>query len=87
MSPTFILMRRTPLTRRRFKDIFHIDAYRIKRAQELVRLGLREILQEPRNLVVIEWAEKVGRLLPKGATIRVKLRHGRGANERLVELP
>lgn len=87
ISPTFILMRRTPLKRKRFKNIFHIDAYRIGRTHELARLGAKEILREPRNLVVVEWVEKVSRLLPKGATIRVKLRHGRGANERFVELP
>lgn len=33
--------------------------------KELVELGLPEILADPDSIVLIEWAEKLGSLLPK----------------------
>lgn len=60
LSPTFILMRR-------FKNFYHIDCYRIKKSQEILALGFKEIISNPKNIVVIEWAERVRRIMPKGA--------------------
>jgi tRNA threonylcarbamoyladenosine biosynthesis protein TsaE len=82
-SPTFILVRRTPLDRGGFANIFHVDAYRIRRRRELAALGMREMLRDPRNLVIVEWAEKVRRALPKDATW-VMFSHGASAHERTL---
>ena len=40
---------------------------------ELTRLGFRELLTDPRNLIALEWAEKVENLLPSD-TVRIRFR-------------
>ncbi|MEK9179856.1 MAG: tRNA (adenosine(37)-N6)-threonylcarbamoyltransferase complex ATPase subunit type 1 TsaE [Patescibacteria group bacterium] len=88
-SPTFILFRRFRLghkfrdSRLGFRDLFHIDAYRIKEPRELLSLGIKEIFSDPKNIVLVEWADKIRQLLPKGA-IRIRFFHGRHENERKI---
>jgi len=60
LSPTFIIIRRTG-------NFYHIDCYRLHEAQELLSLGFREIVALPKNVIVIEWADKVRRIMPRGA--------------------
>lgn len=83
VSPTFVLMRRTRLTRKKFKHAFHIDAYRVKKAREFSTLGIEEILADPQNVVLIEWAEHVKEILPRGARW-VRFRHGETSRIRLI---
>ncbi len=85
-SPTFILWRRFTLRRDSFTSVFHVDAYRIKKAEELFALGLKEILTAPGHIVLLEWPERLGRGLPRSA-LRIEFRHGRRPSERLVSVP
>jgi tRNA threonylcarbamoyladenosine biosynthesis protein TsaE len=80
-SPTFVIFRRFALRHLPFAYLYHIDAYRVRRPAELLRLGIRDILRNPKHIVLIEWAEKVGRLLPKG-TIKIFFEHGVQESER-----
>ena len=85
-SPTFIIFRRFVINsgskiRDKIRDIYHIDAYRLKKTRELLALGIKEIFSDPRNVVLVEWAEKIKRILPKGAKW-IKFEHGRRENER-----
>ncbi len=66
-SPTFILMRRHGLHRGKFKNIYHVDAYRIKKPDEFLSLDPKETLADQRNIVLIEWAENIKKILPKSA--------------------
>lgn len=67
ISPTFIIMRQYPLPEK--KAYFnHIDLYRLDQINQLEEIGLSEIFADPKNIVLIEWAEKLGNLLPKNAT-------------------
>ena len=45
-----------------FIDFYHVDLYRTTSMQEIDGLGLREILADKSNVVVIEWAERLGEL-------------------------
>lgn len=85
VSPTFILIRRFKVKDLRFKHIYHIDAYRLKKPQELLALGFRKIIADPRNIVLIEWADRIGRILPRSA-IWISFRHGKKENERKFKL-
>lgn len=51
--------------RARTINFYHIDLYRIETAKEIESLGLLEIIDDPENFVIIEWAEKMGELLPE----------------------
>jgi len=59
VSPTFVLMQQYEARR----TVCHLDAYRIKSIDELLELGLEEMLTQW-DLVLIEWAEKAEALLP-----------------------
>jgi len=62
LSPTFILMRRYNLNNRFF---YHIDLYRLNDLEEIKGLGIEEIIGDPKNIVLIEWPEKIASLLPR----------------------
>lgn len=83
-SPTFVVV--AAYRRSEGKGSFyHLDLYRVSKAQEWEELGLREILQTPHNIVAIEWAEKAKRLLPPH-TIHLNFSAGRNPRERLIKL-
>lgn len=64
-SPTFIIMSRIPLKAQAFKDFFHFDCYRLEQPQEIIKLGFKEIISNPKNIVAIEWPEKIEEFLPE----------------------
>ncbi len=78
LSPTFLIIKR-------YKNLYHIDAYRIKRPNEMGILGFKEIVRNPKNMVLVEWADRIRKILPK-RTLIINFRHGRGENERIISL-
>lgn len=47
-------------------DIYHIDAYRVK-AKDILNLGWKEMLAEKENIIIIEWADRIRKIIPRGA--------------------
>jgi tRNA A37 threonylcarbamoyladenosine biosynthesis protein TsaE len=45
--------------------LYHVDLYRTKTSYDIENLGFSEILEDLRGYVLIEWAEKLGSLLPQ----------------------
>ncbi len=73
-SPTFIFMHEHRLKRKSGPAYFvHADAYRGGVA-ELRPIGIEEYFGRPDAVVLIEWADRVKAMLPKG-TIMVRLKH------------
>ena len=66
-SPTFVLMRVYPVKSAAIKQLIHIDAYRIKSANDLTAIGAAEYFNWPDAVTVIEWADKIKKILPKKA--------------------
>src|SRR3989344_8618526 len=64
LSPTFIIVRRYQAPRR-FSFLYHLDLYRLSGEKELEGLGIPEILADTSSIVLIEWAEKLGDLMPE----------------------
>lgn len=62
ISPTFIIVRTYKTKKFNF---YHIDLYRTETENDLLTLGLEEIIAEKENIVAIEWAERLSRLLPR----------------------
>lgn len=62
ISPTFIIIRSYKLKKNNF---FHIDLYRIQSKNDIKGLGIEELLNSKKDIIVIEWAEKLEEFLPK----------------------
>ncbi len=64
-SPTFVIMKKHKLVgTSHFKSLVHIDAYRLENGSDLGALEFEDIVADPGNLVLIEWAENVKSGLP-----------------------
>jgi tRNA threonylcarbamoyladenosine biosynthesis protein TsaE len=79
ISPTFVLMRSFPI-KGPYHKIYHIDAYRVNE-KAFGQLGLKDIINDPDNIVIIEWADRVKGILPADA-ISININHGAKHNER-----
>jgi tRNA threonylcarbamoyladenosine biosynthesis protein TsaE len=87
ISPTFVIMRRYQMPiRKQFKNLYHIDAYRLKNPDGLETLGLAAIFSDPTAIVLIEWPENIKKLLKNRAkeTFKLKFDYGKKENERKI---
>jgi tRNA threonylcarbamoyladenosine biosynthesis protein TsaE len=57
-----------------WKFLIHGDMYRLEHADEILNLDWENLLQNPENLILIEWPEMIGDAIPDHA-IRVSLTH------------
>jgi tRNA threonylcarbamoyladenosine biosynthesis protein TsaE len=80
VSPTFTIVReyeaRVPLV--------HVDVYRLDRVQELLDLGLEELI-DARAVTLVEWGDVVAAYLPTDR-LEVRLDAGPGDDDRLVTM-
>ncbi len=67
LSPTFVILKRFKIKDLRFKNFYHIDCYRLNRDKEILALGFKEIISNKKNIVAVEWAERIKKILPKDA--------------------
>lgn len=74
-SPTFTIMQRyeipiiwlkntedSPLQLNsplQFEWLIHIDAYRLEKPEHIEQVGWSELLADPKNLIFLEWPEKI----------------------------
>lgn len=66
-SPTFVIEKIYRIDWKGFKNLVHIDAYRLEKESELLHLGWEEIIKEPENLILLEWPENVPGIIPSNA--------------------
>lgn len=57
------------------RRIYHADAYRIERADDLEKIGFSEWLSDSEGIVLLEWPERVAAILPE-QRVEVSLRLG-----------
>ena len=94
-SPTFVLMKHYPIPdsglrikktisnqQLTISNFYHLDCYRLKNYKDLLPLGIKEILKEPANIILVEWAERVKPILPRNC-IKVHIDHI-GSKERKI---
>ena len=65
LSPTFVIQKRFAIKNRKFKNFYHIDCFRLKNNEDVLELGFKEIIKNPENIVAVEWAERIKKVLPK----------------------
>lgn len=63
-SPTFVILKIYRIEHKGFKNLIHIDAYRLEDEKELSSLGWEDFIKEPENLILIEWPENVKGIMP-----------------------
>jgi len=62
-SPSFLLMKIYQVNIRGIKRFCHVDVYRLKKPVEIVEIGLKEYLGDRQTVTVIEWADKIKKVL------------------------
>jgi len=73
-SPTFVILKSYQLQTTNYKLFTHIDAYRLNSKEELQKLNWHEYINNPDNLICIEWPEQIEGAVPPDA-IYIKLEH------------
>jgi len=91
LSPTFVILKEFPINfsaqggpASGWKNLYHIDAYRLKNPEELLELGFIDLIRNPENIVVIEWADKIKKILPR-EILRIKFEN-LGENKRKITI-
>ena len=65
VSPTFTIIREYPYKLGRMPGMFyHLDTWKLERGEELLDLGLEEMLK-PGNVIAIEWLQKIKPMLER----------------------
>ncbi len=80
-SPTFVIIKNYQLPITNYRSAYHIDCYRIKNHKEILDLGFKEIISNPQNIVLIEWPERIAKVLPK-KRISILFKYGDKENKR-----
>ena len=69
ISPTFIIVRHYVINPQSQipspKSFYHVDLYRTESKHDLLGIGLDQIINNQENVIALEWAEKMGEMLPK----------------------
>lgn len=71
-SPTFVVLKyykgklKTKGSKPKVIDAYHLDAYRVKE-KDILNLGWKELLAEKENIIIIEWADRIKKIIPRGA--------------------
>jgi len=65
LSPTFTLLKVHPLEAKYYSFLYHVDCYRITARDVKRALGWEKLLKDRRSIVVVEWADRIKKLLPK----------------------
>ena len=76
-SPTFVIEKIYDLSSleprvSNFDHLIHIDAYRLEKSEELLHLGWQEIVSDSKNLILIEWPERVAEIMPRHINVSLK---------------
>jgi len=78
-SPTFNILKEYRISKFEFRNnknsfkiqnskfkIFHIDAYRVG-SKDILDLGFKDFANRPDSIVIIEWAERIKKIIPPSA--------------------
>ncbi|OIP74778.1 MAG: tRNA (adenosine(37)-N6)-threonylcarbamoyltransferase complex ATPase subunit type 1 TsaE [Parcubacteria group bacterium CG2_30_36_18] len=65
LSPTFLIIKKFSIFNFKFSNFYHIDCYRIEKPKEILDLGFKEIISIPQNIVAVEWADRIRKIMSK----------------------
>ncbi len=84
-SPTFAIQKvykLNPMKGTQYEHLIHIDAYRIEDPKEILDLGWEELISNSKNIIIVEWAERIKNILPKDR-IRINFEHTEDKKRRI----
>lgn len=86
-SPTFALLKHYNLSGVwRGWIFYHFDLYRLKKKEDFLSEGFEDIFKRPRSIVLVEWPEIMGKILPK-KRIEVSFAHsGKSSKSRIIKI-
>ena len=84
-SPTFVIMKRYKVKHAHFTNAHHMDAYRLRKSEDVTPLGFQKLLIDPKNIILIEWPENIKGALPRG-TKKIEFRYGKKESERIIKI-
>ena len=64
-SPTFVIMKKYKLVNSTFDFLIHIDSYRLESGEEILKLDWLQIIRNPKNIIFIEWPDKIKDVMPE----------------------
>ena len=93
LSPTFVLMKvyeietsnKRQAIRKNLTHFVHIDCYRIDSAKDIAHLGFKELCKDKNAIILIEWADRIKKLIPKDA-LWIRFEHGKKENQRVIRI-
>ena len=80
-SPTFLIIKEYKSGR---LPLYHFDVYRLSGEEDMYELGYEEYFYGD-GVCIVEWADKVAGLIPKGSIV-IRLTRGSGEFERVIEI-
>ena len=83
-SPTFVIEKRYKIDNDSFKQLIHIDAYRLESSKEARAIGWNEIIADPHNIIFVEWPKRISDVLPENH-IKINFKFV-SENEREIEI-
>ncbi|HYE60249.1 MAG TPA: tRNA (adenosine(37)-N6)-threonylcarbamoyltransferase complex ATPase subunit type 1 TsaE [Candidatus Kapabacteria bacterium] len=87
VSPTFTLLNMYPVAgnTRGIQQLIHIDTYRLETEDQLRAIGAEDYIGDEHTLTIIEWPEKLAKLLQGKKTKTIILKHASG-DERSITI-
>jgi len=92
-SPTFVILKEYRIPHRHLHIrcvkgevsavLVHIDAYRTENLEDIKSVGIEDFLNRDDVIVIIEWAEKIKKILPKN-TIYINFKHIAGNKREIL---
>lgn len=61
-SPTYTYIRKYEAEK---QNIYHIDLYRLNHIDDLLLQEINELIENPNNIIIIEWADRMEEYLPE----------------------
>jgi tRNA A37 threonylcarbamoyladenosine biosynthesis protein TsaE len=71
-----------------WKRLVHIDAYRLERPEEADVLGFDALIDDPQNIILVEWPEHIAKALDTAKPplyLRFRVPEGASAHTREIE--
>lgn len=72
-SPTFTLLKAYAVPHTSYR-LVHLDCYRLEHHDDLRALDIHAVFSDPNNLVLVEWADRIGNALPPDRII-IRMAH------------